>query len=111
MIAISTYDNVVDFILSITFLAIVCLLVGLIVLGAATLYFEIMGRVHRRRAAKWARRSRLNRKNQVFHILYGGSPDATAVELEQWRAMCARYINGEIDSAPLTLQEFREDWQ
>lgn len=48
------------------------------------------------------------RKASVFHIMYGYSLGATADETRAWRALCARYINGEIDDVPLTLNAFRE---
>lgn len=51
---------------------------------------------------------RSDRKNIVFHILYGSYPEATETELRAWRALAVEYINGLGPMPPLTLRRFRE---
>lgn len=53
-------------------------------------------------------RLRAQRKALVFHIMYGRATDATEDETREWRALCARYINGELVDPPLTLPAFRD---
>jgi hypothetical protein len=51
---------------------------------------------------------RARRKALVFHVMYGTFPSATDEEMYGWRKMCAEYINGTRDSAPATLEEYRQ---
>lgn len=51
---------------------------------------------------------RYRRKGLVFHIMYGRALGATDEETVAWRTVATRYINGETDQVPATLQALRE---
>lgn len=55
------------------------------------------------------RAQRAIRKQWVFHVMYGTHPNATPVEMVEWRLMAAEYINGQraLDDTPVSLEAFR----